>query len=65
MNPILPRGRPAPDLPAGRFTATESRGFERAALAGFGLIFVAALLLWWRYGPSVFVDGLAAAWRCF
>ena len=35
------------------------------ALAGFALLFVAALLLWARYGSAVFVDGLAMAWSCF
>jgi hypothetical protein len=36
-----------------------------AAGVGFSLIFAAALLLWWRYGPTIVLDGLAAAWRCF
>ena len=35
------------------------------ALAGFGLLFVAGLLLWARFGATVFVDGLAMAWSCF
>ena len=36
----------------------------RLALAGFGLIFAAAALLWWRFGAAVFVDSLTAVWNC-
>ncbi len=35
------------------------------ATGGFGLLFVAALLLWARYGTAVFLDRLAMAWSCF
>jgi hypothetical protein len=62
--PLLPR-ESAPQRIGHACTASRSRGLDWAAAAGFGLIFVAALLLWWRYGPSVFIDGLAAAWSCF
>ena len=34
-------------------------------LAGFGLILVAALLLWLRFGPAIFLDSLSAVWSCF
>jgi hypothetical protein len=64
MRLLLPWRRGRATL-VGVAPATEGRGLERAAVAGFGLIFAAALMLWWRYGPSVFIDGLAAAWRCF
>ena len=36
----------------------------RLALGGFGLIFAAAALLWWRFGAAVFVDSLTAVWNC-
>lgn len=34
------------------------------ALAGFGLIFLAAALLWLRFGTAVFIDSLTAVWNC-
>ena len=36
----------------------------RLALGGFGLIFAAAALLWWRFGAAVFLDSLTAVWNC-
>lgn len=46
-------------------SGSHTAGTLRALLAaGAGLPFAAALLLWWRFGPSVFVDGLNAAWTC-
>ena len=36
----------------------------RVALVGFGLIAVAALSLWWRFGALVFVDAAGAVWSC-
>ena len=35
------------------------------ALAGFGLVLAAALLLWLRFGTAIFIDGLTAEWSCF
>lgn len=35
------------------------------AVAGFGLMFFAALLLWAQFGTAVFVDGAAVVWGCF
>lgn len=34
------------------------------ALAGFAALFAAGLLLWAKYGVTVFVDGAAALWAC-
>lgn len=35
------------------------------AWAGLALMLAASLVLWLRYGPVVFLDGLAMAWSCF
>lgn len=37
----------------------------RVAVAGFVCLFAAAGLLWTRYGPAIFVDGLNAVLNCF
>lgn len=34
------------------------------ALAGFAALFGAGLLLWAKYGVTVFVDGAASLWAC-
>lgn len=53
------RSGPCP-APAGR-----DRGIAgRLLITGAALAFLAALLLWWRFGPSVFVDALGAVWTC-
>lgn len=35
------------------------------AWTGLGLMLAASLVLWLRYGPVVFIDGLSLAWSCF
>ena len=35
------------------------------ALAGLALLALAAGLLWYRFGPTVFFNALNAAWTCF
>jgi hypothetical protein len=70
---LLPREVPV-SVPASRIAPSEerrtvvlarNRGLVLAAGLGFSLLFAAALLLWWRYGPLIVLDDLAAAWRCF
>jgi hypothetical protein len=43
----------------------ELRIFVRLVLAGFGLLGLAGLLLWWRFGSTIFFDALAALQGCF
>ena len=45
--------------------AAAERSLLRLALFGFSLIFVAAALLWARFGGAVFLDSLTAVWTCF
>lgn len=33
-------------------------------VAGAGLAFLAAMMLWVRFGPTIFVDALGAVWTC-
>ena len=54
--------RPAPsedDLPA-----WGGPGPRAIALAGFAMLFAAGLLLWAKYGVTIFTDGAAALWAC-
>lgn len=41
------------------------RAMMLPALVGFGLIVLAALLLWLRFGTAIFLDSLSAVWSCF
>jgi len=43
----------------------ESRFLVHAAMAGFGLMFIASGLLWVGYGPVIFQDVLSFASACF
>ncbi len=45
--------------------ADNGRWLVRSALAGFGLMFAAAGLLWVGFGPGVFYDSLNALTGCF
>lgn len=42
-----------------------SRLLTRIALASFAIMFAAGALMWWRFGPVIFVDMLAALQNCF
>lgn len=44
--------------------AAAERPLWPLALGGFGLILIAAALLWLRFGPAVFLDSLTAVWNC-
>lgn len=37
----------------------------RLALASFAVLAAAGALMWWRFGPVIFVDMLAALQNCF
>ena len=37
----------------------------RMALAGFGLMFVAAIVMWTSFGPTIFIDLATAVVNCF
>ena len=52
-----------PSIPATDLLTPE-RPLWPLALGGFGLILLAAALLWLRFGPAVFVDSLTAVWNC-
>jgi hypothetical protein len=47
----------------------EDQGLDRRAVwmvaGGFGMILVAALLLWLRFGAEIFNDALTALQNCF
>ena len=45
-------------------TAAPERPLWPLALGGFGLVLLAGMLLWLRFGPAVFVDSLTAVWNC-
>lgn len=54
---------PTPEL-AWRAPRSVGNTALKLVFAGAGLAFLAALLLWWRFGPTVFVDALNAVWTC-
>lgn len=37
----------------------------RMALAGFGLMFAAAFIMWMSFGPMIFIDLATAVVNCF
>lgn len=37
----------------------------RIAIAGFGLMFVAAIVMWIHFGPLIFMDLVTAVANCF
>ena len=45
--------------------AATARLAVRFAIAGFGLMFVAALAMWAKFGPTMFVDLATAVISCF
>ena len=57
-DPGLADAAPEPSL-------ADGRGLAHFAIVGFGLMFVAACVLWLRYGPGVFFDSLNALTGCF
>ncbi|MDH7796665.1 MULTISPECIES: hypothetical protein [unclassified Beijerinckia] len=42
-----------------------SRLAVRLVLAGFGLMFVAAMAMWINFGPTIFMDLVTAVASCF
>jgi len=45
--------------------AAFSKLATRMALAGFGLMFAAALIMWMSVGPTIFIDLATAVVNCF
>jgi len=56
----MPSDAHAPEEPAfnGRLVA-------RLALASFAVLLAAGGLMWWRYGPAIFLDVLTSLQNCF
>ena len=59
---------PAPDgaaAPAAADYPRASRLHLWLILAGFGMMFLASILMWVRFGPAMFVDLATAVANCF
>lgn len=55
----------AHDVSTGTHEDRSSRLAVRLVLAGFGLMFVAALAMWVSFGPTIFMDLATAVASCF
>jgi hypothetical protein len=42
-----------------------ARLFARVTAASFAALFVAGALMWWRFGPVIFLDVLTSLQNCF
>ncbi len=58
-------GQPTQSVAEPDDTPGDGRFLVRAAIGGFGLMFVAAGILWLRFGPVIFYDTLNFALACF
>ena len=45
--------------------ALNGRLVTRLALASFAVLLAAGALMWWRYGPVIFLDVLTSLQNCF
>jgi hypothetical protein len=53
------------DIETDRNAARASRLVLRLIFVGIGMMALAGGLMWWRFGPSMFMDLVTAAANCF
>ncbi|MBN9082505.1 MAG: hypothetical protein J0I16_13455 [Rhizobiales bacterium] len=53
------------DVDTGNSEDRSGRLAVRLVLAGFGLMFVAAMAMWINFGPTIFMDLATAVASCF
>ena len=53
------------EIPGEEDDTQSSRFMLRLVIAGFAMMALAAGLMWWRFGPSMFMNLITAAANCF